>query len=305
MRRGDRAVVRSPAEILRTLDDDGTLDGLPFMPEMIRYCGQALQVAFRVQKTCVDGYLDTFRAFPDDDVVFLEELRCDGADHDGCARACRLFWKDAWLIPEDEAGDPSVRAAGNATAARALRARLKTREGEQRYFCQSSRLLHATRPVYRGERLLKIAEDIRYGNRTPSGAARQLLAALNTKLRGELYGKAPAGPNTRTPRESLGLEVGEWVEVKPYEEIVATLDGGGRNRGLVFTEEMRHFCGRRYRVERILDRMILEETGEMRELSDTVILEGVRCQCLFAIGGCHRAETSYWREIWLRRVERR
>jgi hypothetical protein len=49
--------------------------------------------------------------------------------------------------------------------------------------------------------------------------------------------------------------------------------------------------------------MILEHTGEMLDVRNTVILDHVTCRCTFAIGGCHRAENAYWREIWLRRVE--
>ena len=51
-KRGDRVEVRSPAEILRTLDDDGTLDRLPFMPEMLRYCGRQFTVDSRASKVC-------------------------------------------------------------------------------------------------------------------------------------------------------------------------------------------------------------------------------------------------------------
>jgi hypothetical protein len=47
-------VVRSREEILATLDADGTLDGLPFMPEMLSWCGREHQVERRAEKTCVD-----------------------------------------------------------------------------------------------------------------------------------------------------------------------------------------------------------------------------------------------------------
>jgi len=61
--------VRRPSDIIATLDGDGTLDGLPFMPEMVPLCGQRFRVAYHVEKTCVDGYRDTFRAFSAGDVV--------------------------------------------------------------------------------------------------------------------------------------------------------------------------------------------------------------------------------------------
>jgi len=97
LRRGDLVEVRSSAEILQTLDADGTLDGLPFMPEMSRFCGKRFQVSRRAEKTCVDG--DDIREFKNNDVIFLEELRCDGSAHDGCGRSCSIFWKTAWVKP--------------------------------------------------------------------------------------------------------------------------------------------------------------------------------------------------------------
>jgi len=47
LRRGDLVEVKAPSEILQTLDADGTLDRLPFMPEMLGYCGRRFQVAER------------------------------------------------------------------------------------------------------------------------------------------------------------------------------------------------------------------------------------------------------------------
>ena len=48
-------VVRPLKEILTTLDARGTLRGLPFMPEMMSFCGQRFSVWRRVEKTCVEG----------------------------------------------------------------------------------------------------------------------------------------------------------------------------------------------------------------------------------------------------------
>ena len=44
--------VRSKAEILRSLDRNGRLEKLPFMPEMFEYCGQRFRVYKRAHKTC-------------------------------------------------------------------------------------------------------------------------------------------------------------------------------------------------------------------------------------------------------------
>ena len=142
---GDQVVVRSPQEILSTLDANGTLDGLPFMPEMIGLCGQAFRVQRRVEKTCVDVAPPMYpnRRFRDNDVVMLDGPRCDGDGHDGCRRGCRIFWKEAWLRPADAPSDlsvPSGESQAAVTAARALNALMKMKADDTHYFCQSTEL---------------------------------------------------------------------------------------------------------------------------------------------------------------------
>ena len=43
---------RTEEEILRTLDADGRLEGVPFMPEMLRFCGREFRVRARAHKVC-------------------------------------------------------------------------------------------------------------------------------------------------------------------------------------------------------------------------------------------------------------
>ena len=113
---------------------------------------------------------------------------------------------------------------------------------------------------------------------------------------------APAAPKRiQTPACRLGLEPGELVEVKSRGEIQATLDSQGKNRGLSFTPEMARYCGERYRVAGRVEKMIVEWTGELRPLGNTVILEAVTCQGLFA-RHCSRSCYHLWREVWLKRV---
>src|SRR5262249_1021236 len=83
------------AEIAATLGADGALDALPFMPEMLRHCGQRVRVSKRAHKTC-----DTIHQTGNRRVsraVHLDDLRCDGTAHGGCQAGCLLFWKEAWL----------------------------------------------------------------------------------------------------------------------------------------------------------------------------------------------------------------
>lgn len=102
--------------------------------------------------------------------------------------------------------------------------------------------------------------------------------------------------------EVLNLQPGEWVEVKSEKEILAMLDEKGDYKGLRWMCNMRKFCGKRYRVLKRLETMLLESSGKYRQVKNTVLLEGVICdgQDWF---GCDRSCFHFWREIWLRRVE--
>ena len=52
LRPGDIVEVKPAAEILATLDADGALDAMPFMPEMLQYVGRRFTVSRRVEKIC-------------------------------------------------------------------------------------------------------------------------------------------------------------------------------------------------------------------------------------------------------------
>src|SRR5213594_4769431 len=105
LRPGDFVEVKAPEEILRTLDADGTLDQLPFMPEMVVFCGRRFQISKRVVKTCyyTKAGSSGMRKFRTDDVVLLDGLRCSGARHDGCQKGCMIFWREAWLRKVEDA----------------------------------------------------------------------------------------------------------------------------------------------------------------------------------------------------------
>ena len=97
LRVGDLVEVRSAPEILATLDERGELDSLPFMPEMLQYCGRRFTVAKVAHKTCDTITGTGYRRM--DDAVHLAGVRCDGSAHDGCQAACLIYWKTAWLRP--------------------------------------------------------------------------------------------------------------------------------------------------------------------------------------------------------------
>ena len=99
LKAGDWVEVRSKEEILHTLDKDGCLEGMPFMPEMFAFCGKRFQVYKRAHKTCDTVY--PVRGRKVEHAVHLD-TRCNGSAHGGCQATCLLFWKDAWLKPAAE-----------------------------------------------------------------------------------------------------------------------------------------------------------------------------------------------------------
>ena len=121
---------------------------------------------------------------------------------------------------------------------------------------------------------------------------------------------APAVPSrdsveaqqARLADEVLGLQPGEWVEVKSAEEIRDTLDWRGMVRGLYFMDEMWRYCGQRFRVLKRMEHLMVERTGAMRTIKNTVLLDGTVCDGA-AHDGCDATCQHMWREVWLRRVD--
>jgi hypothetical protein len=101
---------------------------------------------------------------------------------------------------------------------------------------------------------------------------------------------------------ALGLQPGEWVEVKSAEEIRDTLDRRGMFRGLYFMDEMLRYAGQRFRVLKRMERLMVERTGVMRTIKDTVLLEGTVCDGV-AHANCDATCQHMWREVWLRRTD--
>jgi hypothetical protein len=100
----------------------------------------------------------------------------------------------------------------------------------------------------------------------------------------------------------LGLRVGELVEVRTKEEILATLDKKGRLDELPFMPQMFAHCGQRLRVFKRAHKTcdtVNDFVG--RRMKDAVHLEGARCDGE-AYGGCQAGCLIFWKEAWLTRV---
>jgi hypothetical protein len=304
LRPGDWVEVKNLREIAQTLSVDGSLDGLPFMPEMEEHCGKRFRIQRWAEKTCLErpGGVYEVREFLNNDVVLLDGLRCSGANHDGCQRLCMLFWKTAWLRKADE---PALALRQAPTSSDEAAITFKTKVSPQRYFCQSTELANATLVgrLSRRKIIAKCYRDLRFGVVGATEMVGLVLMPLYRKIKDRLFGRVRlVGSLSRTPVGDLGLQAGDWVEIKSQKEMQETLDTKGCNRGLVCDIELKKFCGKHYQVKSRLDRMISESTGEMRKVEATVILEGNTCMCARVLGGCPRADFCYWREIWLKPV---
>ncbi|MBX3614688.1 MAG: hypothetical protein KF786_14060 [Burkholderiaceae bacterium] len=180
LKAGDWVVVRDAAEILSTLDEDGCLDRLPFMPEMLAHCGKRYRVRAVAHKTC-----DTIEATGGrrmHDTVHLDDLRCDGSAHGGCEAGCTLFWKEAWLRRDSQAARPAIApAAGSFDVLQ----RACTREGsvpdDPTWRCQTTDLLKASEPL-RPTEVGQYVRDVTTGNHGVFDVLRLLMLAGYERL---------------------------------------------------------------------------------------------------------------------------
>lgn len=312
LRAGDLVEVRDPGAILTTLDESGCLEGLPFMPEMVRHCGKRLLVSKRADKICDTSHYTGSRRLPD--AVLLEELRCDGSQHGGCQAECRIFWKEAWLRKVEADGPPSSPVdpeAEQKLQALVARNAQRQREGNTVYRCQITELHFAStqlrsfdpRPLFREYATgnVSLGRFLRVGARAVIEEPLRKLHLLNEM---PLKGKSSATPKDRSA--PLGLQPGDLVEIRSPKEIEATLNDKGKNQGLWFDREMLPYCGGRYRIRSRVRRLIDEREGRLIELKTVCFtLEGVICSGDLSARRwlCPREIHSYWRESWLKRVE--
>jgi hypothetical protein len=320
---GERVKVKSLDEILATLDAAGRLDAMPFMPEMIAYCGLEFTVFKRIDK--INDTVDRTGLRRMTNAVTLDGVRCSGAAHGGCQELCTIIWKEAWLQRVNSRFRVRLRLrrtpnapAGGCTAAR-LTQMTRQADGEG-YSCQATQLKAASSYLAWWDPR-QYVRDWWSGN-VPIGALlrafglwvflevvrrigfRVLVPLYNAvqKRRGGFVILGREGALKTTPNVSLNLQPGEVVRIKSHAEIVSTLDTRNRNRGLWFDEEMVKYCGQTRRVLSRVERVIDHTTGKMLHLSnECILLEGV-----VVVGDHHRFHTHYeypmWREIWLERV---
>lgn len=309
--RGQWVRVKSWEQIQMTLDLDGTLQGLPFMPEMAKLCGQRHRIVRYANQVCANVGAIKIRKLAN--VVVLKVDRCDGQFHGGCEMGCDFLWKTQWLSIDDSTDEQLEKEASDLSAANDQQFRdslvelsTVTKDNDDRaatpcFRCQATELGSASRQSsafnlqqYRVERET---------NGTSLSSIGAFLASTLLRKVMKQDGSCE-GPCRRTPISHLGLEVGDKVRIKSFEEILKTLDAQGCNRGLWFDEaEMRPFCGQTSTVSRQITRIIDEATGELLNLKvPSVVLNETQCSGL-SRRFCGRGMLHFWREVWLERAD--
>jgi hypothetical protein len=327
LRAGDQVEVKTAAEILATLDEAGCLDGMPFMPEMLAFCGRTMRVAAVAHKTCDTKCKTGGRSI--EACVHLEDSRCDGSGHGGCQARCNLFWKEAWLRrpgASRQAAQTNHRPPACSEAALA-RAAYRDEAGVRRYSCQATQILEASKPLAWWDPRQYI-RDVTLGNASVSTVVKVLIMSwfnawrrygypyrlshwMSRKAHPIIFGGptpiewAPLAQPPGSTEAAVGVQPGDRVRIKSHAEIRSTLKDS-RHRGLWFDVEMVGYCEREFPVALRVEKIINEKTGEMMQMkSPCIMLEGVVCRGLYSDKRllCPRAITPYWREVWLERAD--
>lgn len=329
LKAGDVVRIRTREEILSTLDADGCLEGMPIMPEMLRFCGMTMRVAARAHKTC--DTVNNTGGSRVEDAVHLDGARCDGSAHGECQADCRIYWKTAWVERASNATldhDSRSLEIEHAELPRewSYKTAPDTAEAEAIYRCQATELPSFVRPMQWWD-IRQYIEDLTSRNigirKLFRGMWHSLSHAILTAGIGyrawkafynrlhHVFGIAPFywvnGRLSRTPTSRLDLKPNEWVRIKPLDEIVKTLDTSNKNRGMGFDPaEMGLYCERIAQVDQPVYRFINDRTGKMVVLKEpTVRLKGIYCtgERSNVRKFCPRAIAPYWREIWLERAD--
>lgn len=287
---GDSVQVKSLAAIRATLDAEGCLGGLPFMDEMLPFCGQSLRVYRVVDKIYDYGRSRLMRRL--DHCVLLVGLRCDGGAHAGCEAACYLIWKAAWLDA------PGARTG-------ALSASPTPREpgtDSDRLSCQYTQLTQSSRAAASSVDVHGVLGPLAVGNITGSAFSLALMTRAFNFFQSWRGGAAyPAKPTPSDDKTIRGepLASGDWVRVKTPVEIARAMDKNSKNRGLWFDRDMLKHCGQTYQVRGRVEKIIDVGSGKIIPMkTPCIVLENVHYSGEFQ-GFGEQHDFLYWREAWL------
>jgi hypothetical protein len=286
LRKGQWVRAKSFQEIQCTLDASGRTEGLPFMAEMLPFCGKTLRIQERADTVCVGGLRRLDR------VCHLQNSRCSGDAHGTCQAGCLLYWHEAWLQPVPGLIDLHPADDVEAHLPPAFNPSTST------YTCQltEARKLGTEIPVPGLQEYLRKC----WVGQIRTAEAKYLFRWSFDRLLVAFYSWL-----RRYSRSGFSFDqfkVGDLVRVRSRTEILRSMGRNGSHRGLRITADMLRYCGKSFRIAGRVTQMIDDKTGRLRNLkNECYILAGVTCA-----GGrllCSREQHYYWRAIWLQKAE--
>jgi hypothetical protein len=160
-------------------------------------------------------------------------------------------------------------------------------------------LLIRKKVTYTGRTIIKIIKN-------PKLLVTKSVALLGFKKK-SLSKKSATPLQPRQPSQPIGLKPGDKVQVKPYKEILKTLDEERRCEGLPYMEStMGKYCGGSYTVRKRVNYFFDERRWRMYKVKNVVILEGVYCESSpggsESWAGCDRTCFLFWKEAWLEKL---
>lgn len=162
---------------------------------------------------------------------------------------------------------------------------------------QFGTLIHSSKSIFCPTRVFKFFWQLMNGGLHKAFSTVVLRTRRFLAVRGVSHSKTKKGKLQY--EEVLNLQPGECVRVRPEQEILASLDHCSQNRGLAWMPIMSQYCGKKLKVYKRVDKIVLESTGEIRKLKNTVLLKDAICEGIY---GCDRSCFHFWREAWLVRV---
>ena len=324
LRVGDRVRVKSIEEILSTLDSDGKVEGLPFMPEMVAFAGRTLPVDAVTHRTCgtvkICETSGTTRHM--EGAVHLRGVRCDGSCTRGLSGRLPDLLEAAVAgggFPGEHRRRPSWRRRRLPTTCRPRwpppPGATGTTTDDPVYSCQGPAMLRATsvrlatptralgrrRPLgQRGRAHTALASfAVLAFNRWQGAGANGCQRRCGFAAGGSWPWYVPSGERRRYP--PLDLQPGELVEVRSRD----------RDRGHPRRQRRPSWPSLRCRDAPLLREAhgslpgsTASSTRRPAGCSGSATASSSRTSGVRARSGrvCRRKIYTYWREAWLRRV---
>lgn len=113
-----------------------------------------------------------------------------------------------------------------------------------------------------------------------------------------------AKSSPRITYETKGrLKAGDWVRVRPLNEIKNSLNHWNQVKGCTFMPEMARYCGTTQRILKVMNRFVDERDFRIKNSSGIILLKGVICPGTQDFGHCDRACFHFFRKEWLEKIE--